>query len=299
MSAAARRNNMRGIVFAGGCGAQLSPVTLAVARQLTPIYDKPMIYYPLSVLLLAGIQDILIISTPQNTPRFQLLLGDGNQWGVNISYAVQPATAGLAQAFIIGAEFIGAHNVALVLGDNIFHGHRLSASLQQAAALKKGAQVFAGRVDNPQRYSVVVFDNDGKACELEEKPAKPKSRYAITGLYCYDNTVAERARRLTPTPTGELGITDLNRSYLNDGSLDVEVLGRGMVWLEASADAAVLDAAKFVEIIQKRQGMKVCCPEEICWRQGYIDAQQLQNLAVAFGNHEYGQYLAGLLQLRP
>ena len=287
---------MRGIILAGGSGSRLWPVTLAVSKQLIPVYDKPMIYYPLSVLLLAGIRDILIISTPQDTPRFQQLLGDGERWGVNLSYAVQPSPDGLAQAFIIGSEFIGAHPAALVLGDNIFYGHHLTESLQHAATLKKGARVFAYQVHDPERYGVVAFDHDGKADDLEEKPAQPKSRYAVTGLYFYDNTVAERARELKPSPRGELEITDLNRTYLDEGTLGVEVLSRGMAWLDTGTHDSLLDAAKFIETIETRQGMKVCCPEEICWRQGYIDDRQLETLAGELSKNEYGQYLLRLLE---
>ena len=287
---------MRGIILAGGSGSRLWPVTLAVSKQLIPVYDKPMIYYPLSALLLAGIRDILIISTPQDTPRFEQLLGDGSQWGINLSYAVQASPDGLAQAFIIGSEFIGSHPSALVLGDNIFHGHQLSETLQSAASLTRGARVFAYGVTDPERYGVVAFDDSGKAYDLEEKPAVPKSRYAVTGLYFYDNTVADRAKALKPSPRGELEITDLNRSYLDDGSLSVEVFGRGMAWLDTGTHDSLLDAAKFIETIEKRQGMKVCCPEEICWRQGYIDDQSLEKLASDLSKNEYGQYLHRLLQ---
>ncbi len=287
---------MRGIILAGGSGSRLWPVTRAVSKQLIPVYDKPMIYYPLSTLLLAGIKDILIISTPQDTPRFQQLLGDGNHWGINLSYAVQPSPDGLAQAFIIGSEFIGSHPSALVLGDNIFYGHQLSESLQNAASLTKGARVFAYGVNDPERYGVVAFDDQGKAYDLEEKPEVPKSRYAVTGLYFYDNTVADRAMELKPSPRGELEITDLNRTYLDDGTLGVEVFSRGMAWLDTGTHDSLLDAAKFIETIEKRQGMKVCCPEEICWRQGYIDDQTLEGLADELIKNEYGQYLKRLLQ---
>jgi glucose-1-phosphate thymidylyltransferase len=287
---------MRGIILAGGSGSRLWPVTLAVSKQLIPVYDKPMIYYPLSVLLLAGIRDILVISTPQDTPRFQQLLGDGARWGINLSYAVQPSPDGLAQAFIIGSEFIGAHPAALVLGDNIFYGHHLTESLQSAASLEKGARVFAYQVQDPERYGVVAFNKDGRAFDLEEKPANPKSRFAVTGLYFYDNTVAERARALKPSARGELEITDLNRTYLDEGGLGVEVFSRGMAWLDTGTHDSLLDAAKFIETIEKRQGMKVCCPEEICWRQGYIDDRQLANLAEELSKNEYGQYLLRLLE---
>ena len=287
---------MRGIILAGGSGSRLWPVTLAVSKQLIPVYDKPMIYYPLSTLLLAGIQDILIISTPQDTPRFQQLLGDGSRWGVNLSYAVQPSPDGLAQAFIIGAEFSGAHNVALVLGDNIFHGHHFTESLQNAASLQSGARVFAYQVNDPERYGVVAFDENGKAYDLEEKPSKPKSRYAVTGLYFYDSTVSDRAKSLKPSPRGELEITDLNRTYLDEDKLSVEVFSRGMAWLDTGTHDSLLDAAKFIETIETRQGMKVCCPEEICWRQGYIDDSQLELLATELAKNEYGQYLLRLLE---
>ncbi|MEA3291269.1 MAG: glucose-1-phosphate thymidylyltransferase RfbA [Pseudomonadota bacterium] len=287
---------MRGIILAGGSGTRLSPVTLAVSKQLIPVYDKPMIYYPLSVLMLAGIQDILIISTPQDTPRFQQLLGDGARWGLNLSYAVQPSPDGLAQAFIIGGEFIGSHRSALVLGDNIFYGHQLSESLRNASELKRGARVFAYPVHDPERYGVVAFDESGRAYDLEEKPAQPKSPYAVTGLYFYDDTVAERARNLKPSARGELEITDLNRTYLDEGSLGVEVLGRGMAWLDTGTHDSLLDASKFIETIEKRQGMKVSCPEEIAWRMGYIDDDQLAVLAQDLSKNEYGAYLSRLLQ---
>jgi glucose-1-phosphate thymidylyltransferase len=286
---------MRGIILAGGSGTRLWPVTMAVSKQLIPVYDKPMIYYPLSVLLLAGIRDILVISTPQDTPRFQQLLGDGSQWGVNLSYAVQPSPDGLAQAFIIGAEFIGSHNVALVLGDNIFYGHQLTESLQSAAALKQGARVFAYQVNDPERYGVVAFDEHGTAVDLEEKPRQPKSKFAVTGLYFYDNTVAQRARDLEPSPRGELEITDLNRTYLEEGTLGVEVFSRGMAWLDTGTHDSLLDAAKFIETIEKRQGTKVCCPEEIAWRMGYIDDGQLEGLAETLSKNDYGDYLKRLL----
>lgn len=286
---------MRGIILAGGSGSRLWPITLAVSKQLIPVYDKPMIYYPMSVLLLAGIRDILIISTPQDTPRFQQLLGDGRKWGLKLSYAVQPSPDGLAQAFIIGSEFIGDHTVALVLGDNIFYGHHLTESLQNAASLKNGARVFAYQVNDPQRYGVVAFDKDGRAYDLEEKPASPKSRYAVTGLYFYDNSVSERARNLKPSPRGELEITDLNKSYLQEGTLGVEVFSRGMAWLDTGTHDSLLDASKFIETIEKRQGMKICCPEEICWRQGYINDSELEQLGRELNKNDYGQYLLGLL----
>ena len=286
---------MRGLILAGGSGSRLWPVTLAVSKQLIPIYDKPMIYYPLSVQLLAGIRDILVISTPQDTPRFQQLLGDGSKWGINLSYAVQPAPEGLAQAFIIGSEFIGNNSSSLVLGDNIFYGHQLTESLQNAATLTKGASVFAYQVHDPERYGVVAFDESGKAYDLEEKPQNPKSRYAVTGLYFYDASVAERARALQPSARGELEITDLNRTYLDEGSLSVEVLSRGMAWLDTGTYDSLMEASRFIETIEKRQGLKVCCPEEICWRMGYIDDEQLETLAMELNKNEYGRYLRGLL----
>ena len=286
---------MRGLILAGGVGSRLWPATLAVSRSLIPVYDKPMLYYPLSVLLLAGIKDILIISMPQETPRFQQLLGDGGKWGVNFSYAVQSAPQGLAQAFIIGSEFIGNQNSALVLGDNIFYGNHLTDSLQKAATLKKGARVFACQVSNPERYGVVTLDESGQACNLEEKPKAPKSQYAVTGLYFYDSTVAQRVRSLKPSAREELEITDLNKTYLDDGMLSVEVLTGGIAWLDTGTYDALLDAAIFIRTVEKRQGMKVCCPEEICWRMGYIDDGQLESLAEQLKMNDYGKYLKKLV----
>ena len=286
---------MRGMILAGGAGSRLSPVTQVVSKQLLPVYDKPMIYYPLSVLMLAGIRDILVISTPEDTPRFGQLLKDGATWGLNISYAVQPSPDGLAQAFILGAEFIGNAPSALILGDNIFHGHQLSESVQRAARLTSGATVFAYPVHDPERYGVVSFDKDGRAVSLEEKPAKPKSRYAVTGLYFYDKHAPEFARTLQPSKRGELEITDLNRCYLEQGTLNVELLGRGTAWLDTGTHESLLQAATFIETIEKRQGMKVCCPEEIAYRMGYISIEAIAALVDSFGQSSYGDYLRQLV----
>ena len=290
---------MKGIILAGGSGTRLYPVTHVISKQLLPVYDKPMIYYPLSTLMLAGIRDILIISTPQDTSRFAELLGDGKRWGVQLSYAVQPSPDGLAQAFLIGKEFVGNNPSALVLGDNIFYGQTLSQQLKRAAAKDNGATVFAYQVHVPERYGVVEFDSQGRAVSLEEKPQKPKSKYAVTGLYFYDNNVAEIAASLTPSARGELEITDLNRCYLDQGLLDVELLGRGMAWLDTGTHDSLFDAAMFIQTIERRQGVKIACPEEIAYRYGYITADELGSLAQPICKSGYGQYLLSLLSDSP
>jgi glucose-1-phosphate thymidylyltransferase len=288
----------RGIILAGGSGTRLHPVTLAVSKQLMPVYDKPMIYYPLSALLLAGIREILIISTPQDTPRFQQLLGDGHQWGIELSYAVQPSPDGLAQAFIIGADFVGDGRSALVLGDNIFYGHDLQRRLIEADRRESGATVFAYPVQDPERYGVVEFNAAGHAVSLEEKPKVPKSRYAVTGLYFYDNAVVDIARELKPSARGELEITDLNRVYLERGQLDVQVMGRGDAWLDTGTHDSLIEAGQFIQTLEKRQGLKICCPEEICWRQKWIDDEQMAALAKPLAKSGYGQYLKRVLEER-
>jgi len=287
---------MRGIILAGGSGTRLHPVTQAVSKQLLPVYDKPMIYYPLSSLMLAGIKDILIISTPQDTPRFQQLLKGGDQWGLNISYAVQPSPDGLAQAFIIGSEFIGNDDCALVLGDNVFHGADLSSDLKSAGKQKTGATVFAYPVHDPERYGVVEFDQDWNALSLEEKPAQPKSNYAVTGLYFYDNRVVDVAKNIQPSERGELEITDVNKQYLEWGDLSVQVFGRGLAWLDMGTHESLLQASMFIETIESRQGLKVACLEEIAYRQGYIDDAQLEQAASQYGKSGYGRYLATILK---
>lgn len=286
----------KGIILAGGAGSRLHPLTLSVSKQLMPVYDKPMIYYPLSTLMSARIRDVLVITTPDDQPAFQKLLGDGRQWGISLSYEVQPEPGGLAQAFLIGEDFIDGQSVSLILGDNIFYGHGLARQLQAAAQRDASATVFAYHVNDPERYGVVQFDDEGRALDIEEKPARPRSSYAVTGLYFYDERVVDMAKKLKPSARGELEVTDINRLYLEDGSLLVEVLGRGAAWLDTGTHDSLIEAAQFVQIIERRQGLKICCPEEIAYKNGFIDKKQVQSLAEKLGKSGYGDYLRALLE---